>query len=139
MTQVTVLVVDDELAIRQVLADLLTADPRVDCVGAVATVQNALDLARRTRPDVALMDVRMPGGGPDAVAAMRIVSPATRVVALSGAADGAIVRAMLEAGASGYLLKGTLAGELIDAVVRSASGDTVLAAEVAAAATALPR
>jgi DNA-binding NarL/FixJ family response regulator/EAL domain-containing protein (putative c-di-GMP-specific phosphodiesterase class I) len=81
------------------------------------------------------MDVRMPGGGPAAVGAMRLASPATRVVALSGAADGAIVRGILQAGASGYLLKGTLASDLIDAVVRSANGHTVLASEIAAAGT----
>jgi DNA-binding NarL/FixJ family response regulator/EAL domain-containing protein (putative c-di-GMP-specific phosphodiesterase class I) len=138
MSVVRVLVVDDDEAIRQVLVELLNADSRTKCVGALGSMRSALDIARQTRPDVALMDVRMPGGGPDAVAAMRMCSPATRSVAVSGDTDGRVVRGMLEAGASGYLVKGTIASDLVDAVVRFAGGPSVREGEAAGASNAQP-
>jgi EAL domain-containing protein (putative c-di-GMP-specific phosphodiesterase class I) len=87
----------------------------------------------RERPDVALVDVRMPGGGgPTAARAIRQRCPGTRVMALSASDDRATVLEMLEAGAIGYLLKGSSIDQILEAVHHAADGHSSLAVEVTA-------
>jgi EAL domain-containing protein (putative c-di-GMP-specific phosphodiesterase class I) len=128
---IRVLLADDEPALRTALTELLSHEDRVELVGTAADAEEAIRIAEENRPDVALVDVRMPeGGGPNAARGITRVSPGTRVIALSAYEDRANVLAMLRAGAVGYLVKGTAADELVDGIATVARGGTSLSAEV---------
>jgi DNA-binding NarL/FixJ family response regulator len=130
---ITVLIAEDEPAVRAALADVIGTEDSLELVGAAADAQQAIDLAREHHPDVALLDVKMPaGGGPRAAREIRMLSPGTRVVALSAYEDRTTVLEMLRAGVAGYLVKGTSAGEIVEAIRRSVRGQASLSTEVTA-------
>jgi DNA-binding NarL/FixJ family response regulator len=133
---VRVLIVDDHPVVREGLRVLLAAEPDLAVVGDCGRGDEAVRLALRLRPDVVLMDLRLPGL--DGVAATeRIVAAGTDawtvavLVLTTYDSDGDIVRA-LAAGATGYLLKDAPRDELTRAVRAGARGETVLAPPVAA-------
>jgi EAL domain-containing protein (putative c-di-GMP-specific phosphodiesterase class I) len=129
--RIRVLVADDEPALRGALAELLAHEDRVSFVGAAADADEAIALAARERPDVALVDVKMPaGGGPRAAREIQRLSPATRVIALSAFEDRPTVLEMLRAGAVGYLVKGTATEDIMGSIRRVAEGGTSLSDEV---------
>ena len=126
-----VIVADDDAAVRTALAELVGGEPAFELVGAAADAIDAIALAAATQPDIALLDVRMPGGG--GVAAARGIghcSPATKVIALSAEGDRSTVLGMLEAGAVGYLLKGGSVDELFKAIEHAPEGHAVLSLEI---------
>lgn len=150
MDAVRVLIADDEHIIREALRDVLDADPRFEVVGLATSADELQPLALRLRPDIVLVDVRMPGGGeaaaravltlpaPDAASRAGDGGVGTRkappvVIAVSAHTGTAVVAAMLRAGVSGYLAKGSLA-HLPDLVARCADGEVVLAVPGAAEA-----
>jgi DNA-binding NarL/FixJ family response regulator len=114
---ITVLVADDEPMLRQALADLLDDQAGVRVVAVAANALQAVALARAHRPDVALLDVRMPGGGPAAARGIRTVSPSTHILAHSAFDDPGSRTAMLTAGAEDCILKGTEASTIAARVV----------------------
>ncbi len=128
-----VLVVDDHPVVRSGLIGMLDVEPDLVVVGEAADGEEAVARVAGLRPDVVLMDLRMPrldGAG----ATARIVAqyPDTRVIVLTTYdTDSDIIRAV-EAGATGYLLKDTPRARLVDAVRAAARGETVLAPIVAA-------
>ena len=123
----TVLIADDAAATRRVLVELLGDTSDLICVAAVGDANAAVSEAARYRPDVALLDVMMPGGGGlSAAAGIREVSPQTRMLAYSASSDRASVIQMLRSGARGYLVKGAPALDLIDGLRRCANGYTAL-------------
>jgi signal transduction histidine kinase len=129
--RITVLIAEDEPSVRDALADLITMERSLDLVGAAEDADQAIEIARAHHPDVALLDVKMPGGGgPRASRQIREFSPQTRVVALSAYEDRTTVLEMLRAGAAGYLVKGTSAGEIVEAIRRSVRGQASLSTEV---------
>jgi EAL domain-containing protein (putative c-di-GMP-specific phosphodiesterase class I)/FixJ family two-component response regulator len=131
MDRIRVLVADDEPVVLSALAELVEAEATLELVGTAADAQEAIELALRERPDVALLDVKMPaGGGPRAAREIRTSSLRTRVVALSAYDDRASVLEMLRAGAVGYLVKGTRAADIVKMVHNVTRGDVVLSAEV---------
>jgi DNA-binding NarL/FixJ family response regulator len=90
-------------------------------VGAAADAAEAVALARRLSPDVALLDVRMPmGGGPKAAAGIRLSSPETVVIALSAHDDATSILSMLERGVGTYVAKDSPADQVIEAIRRGA-------------------
>jgi len=116
---IRVLIAEDAPAVRRALAALLEAEPSVRLVGAAEDAVEAIELARRELPDVAVIDVKMPGGGgPRAARDILRHSPATTVIALSAYADQTSVLEMLAAGAVDYLLKGTPAQDILSAICR---------------------
>lgn len=129
---VTVLVVDDHPVMRGGIVSLLDSEPDIDVVGEAGDGDEAARIALDVRPDVTLMDLRMPVlDGVGAIQRIRTGWQVAKIVVLTTYdTDEAIVRA-IEAGASGYLLKDAPPDELLDAVRRAARGDTVLAAPVA--------
>jgi len=121
---IRVLIADDDSAVRAALAALMRTDPGLELVGVAGDADEAIELARHLRPDLALLDVRMPaGGGPRAAREIRECSPETRVVALSAYGDRGAVMEMLGSGADGYLVKGTSAAEIIETIRRTVNGD----------------
>jgi EAL domain-containing protein (putative c-di-GMP-specific phosphodiesterase class I)/FixJ family two-component response regulator len=123
----TVLVADDAPATRQGLLELLEDTSDMVCVATAADANGAIAQAAHFRPDVAVLDVLMPGGGGLAAAlGIREVSPQTRMLAYSAASDHASVVQMLRSGARGYLVKGAPAQDLLDGLRRCAGGATAL-------------
>jgi len=129
---ITVLVVDDHPVMRSGIAALLDADPGIEVIGEAGDGSEGARAALGARPDVTLMDLRMPVlDGVDAIVRILEGWPEAKIVVLTTYdTDEAIVRAV-EAGASGYLLKDAPPDELLGAIKRAARGDTVLAAPVA--------
>jgi DNA-binding NarL/FixJ family response regulator len=112
-----VLIAEDDPVVRQVLVDLMSDDDRLDCAGAAGDAAEAIDMARREQPDVAVLDVKMPGGGgPRAARDIRAVSPSTRIIAFSAFDDRAAKAEMASAGAETYLVKGVSIRALLDAI-----------------------
>ncbi|HUB39299.1 MAG TPA: response regulator transcription factor [Streptosporangiaceae bacterium] len=132
LARVTVLIADDHPVVREGLRGMLAADPAIAVVGEAGSGDEAVVMARLHRPDVVLMDLRMPGGdGVAATSGILAAAPGTRVVVLTTyETDADIVRAV-EAGAAGYLLKDTPRQDLVAAIRAAARGETVLAPTVA--------
>jgi DNA-binding NarL/FixJ family response regulator len=132
LAQVTVLIVDDHPVVREGLRGMLAAEAALSVVGEAASGDEAVTMARMHRPDVVLMDLRMPGGdGVQATSGILATAPDTRVVVLTTyETDADIVRAV-EAGAAGYLLKDTPRQDLVAAIKAAARGETVLGPSVA--------
>jgi EAL domain-containing protein (putative c-di-GMP-specific phosphodiesterase class I)/CheY-like chemotaxis protein len=129
---VNVVVADDDPLFRRLLARMIELEPTLRLVGAAADTDEVISLTERMRPDVVLVDVTMPaGGGPRAAREIRLRSPATRLLALSGSGEREAVIEMLRAGAIGYLVKGVSNAGLIDAIHRAARGEGDLSPEVA--------
>src|SRR5207249_5689772 len=109
--------------IREVLADLIASDHSMQLVGIAEDADQAIELARVCLPDVAILDVKMPGGGgPRAARSIRSCSPGTAIIALSAHEDQRSITQMLAGGAGSYLLKGAPAGAILAAVRESAAG-----------------
>ncbi len=127
-----VLIADDHPVVREGLRGMLAADPGIKVVAEASSGAEAVVMAKRHRPDVVLMDLRMPGGdGVQATAGIIAALPGTRVVVLTTyETDADIVRAV-EAGATGYLLKDTPRQDLVAAIRAASRGETVLGPAVA--------
>jgi DNA-binding NarL/FixJ family response regulator len=107
MDRCSVVVADDSAAVRQAMVDLIQTDAKFAVVAQAADTGDAIDVARELQPDIAVLDVHMPGGGgPVAAARIREAAPATRVVAYSAFDDAFSRDAMAEAGAVAYAVKG---------------------------------
>jgi signal transduction histidine kinase len=127
---IRVLVVDDNAGFRESLLSLLLAG-NLRVVGEAGSGVEALDLVGTLEPDVVLMDVRMPTmDGIEATRRLKERFPGVGVVALSSHEDQEIIRGMLVAGASGYVLKDSDGDEILMAVTRAADGGAVLSPEV---------
>jgi EAL domain-containing protein (putative c-di-GMP-specific phosphodiesterase class I)/DNA-binding NarL/FixJ family response regulator len=124
--RIRVLIADDEQIVRESLASVIGSDPSFEIVGSAEDAQGAIDLAAWRLPDVALLDVRMPGGGPRAAAEIARLSPSTRVLALSAAEDRESVLTMIRAGALSYVGKTASNEEILDAIHGTAEGGTQL-------------
>lgn len=129
---IRVLVVDDHAIIRDGIEAMLEPHHEFEVVATAPDGATALTLAAELRPDVVLMDLRMPGtDGATATARITALSPAPRVLVLTTYdSDADIVRAMA-AGAIGYLLKDTPRHELFDAIRAAARGEAALTPSVA--------
>ncbi|HEY9456667.1 MAG TPA: response regulator transcription factor [Gaiella sp.] len=128
---IRVLLVDDDALMRAGLASILSSDPTLDVVGEAADGRDAVERVDTLRPDVVLMDVRMPEV--DGITATRDVvaaSPDTRVVILTTFEDDEYIFGALTAGASGFLLKRTTPESLIEAIKAVAAGDSLLSPSV---------
>ena len=110
------LIADDDGAFRRALAAVVRGDPQLDLVGAAANADDVASLAVQARPDVVILDVRMPGGGSSAAREIARAVPGTGIVAMSSFADDTLVREMHDAGAGAYLLKGASTAEIRAAV-----------------------
>jgi DNA-binding NarL/FixJ family response regulator len=131
MTSVRVLIVDDDDLMRAGLKSVLASDESVQVVGETGDGRDAVESTRRYRPDVVLMDIRMPGL--DGIAATREVleaSPRVKVVILTTFEEDDYIFGALNAGASGFLLKRTRPEELIAAIHTIAAGDSLLSPSV---------
>ncbi|WP_295119975.1 response regulator transcription factor [uncultured Leifsonia sp.] len=131
---IRILLADDHPVVREGIRGMLQSYDDIEVVGQAGSGPEAVSLVAVLKPDLVLMDLRMPGG--DGVAATRAIAaefPGTRVVVLTTyETDQDILRA-IEAGASGYLLKDIAPADLARSVRSAAAGETVLATSAASA------
>jgi two-component system response regulator DevR len=122
-----VLIVDDHEVVREGLRSLLNRREAINVVGEAGTVATAIEEAARLRPDVVIMDVRLPdGSGVEACREIRQENPDTKVIMLTSYADDEAVFASILAGAAGYLLKQTRGQALAEAIEAVAQGGSLL-------------
>ncbi|MGW4940043.1 response regulator [Actinoplanes sp. NPDC004185] len=129
---IRLILVDDHPVVRHGIRGMLEAEPDLSVVGEASSGPEGVALAAELRPDIVLMDLRMPGGdGVEATARIVATVPGVRVMVLTTyESDRDILRA-IEAGAGGYLLKDASPAELAEGVRAAARGETVLAPSVA--------
>ena len=125
--KVTVLLVDDHEVVRVGLRSLLARERGIEVVGEAGSAAEAVAQAARLRPDVVVMDVRLPDrSGVEACREIRAEAPEVQVIMLTSYADDEAVFASIMAGASGYLLKQILGQELVRAIETVAAGQSLL-------------
>jgi two-component system nitrate/nitrite response regulator NarL len=130
---IRVLLADDHPMFLDGVAHSLSSEPEFEVVGRAASGEEAVALAQRLAPDVALLDITMPGmGGIAAAASIAASVPDVRIVMLTVSEDKDKLLAALKAGAHGYVLKGTAASELRAIVRRVAGGEAFVTPGLAA-------
>ena len=128
----SVLVVDDHPMMRMGIVACLNGAPDSRVVGEADNAADALDLALHLRPDIALVDIRLKGerNGIDLARALRQQAPETKIIVLTNYPHEPYVRAMMEIGVEGYLLKDTPPSDVLDAIRMVTRGRNVLSAPV---------
>jgi DNA-binding NarL/FixJ family response regulator len=119
---VRVLIADDDPVMRMLMSAVIARDPALSLAGEAGDAGAAIEAAERLAPDVALLDLEMPGGGGVAAArAIRRRAPGVRVLALSAHEDDAARAEMADAGAVGYVVKGAPPAEVVRAIRAAAA------------------
>jgi two-component system response regulator DesR len=134
---IRVLLAEDQAMVRGALAGLLSLEPDIEVVSQVARGDEVLAAALDTRPDVALLDIEMPGAdGLAAAAALAAAVPSCRVLVLTTFGRPGYLRRAMESGALGFVVKDAPAEQLADAVRRVGAGERVVDPHLAAATLA---
>ncbi len=124
---IDVFLLDDHEVVRRGVADLLTADGGITIVGEASTAAEAIARVPATRPDVAVLDVRLPdGNGVEVCRELRSRMPELRCLMLTSYSDDEALFESIMAGASGYVLKQIRGNELVSAVRKVAAGESLL-------------
>lgn len=132
--QVKVLLVEDHKVVAQGLRSLISQEPDLEVLGVASSVEEAARVGRELKPDVLLVDFRLPdGNGAEAVAAIRRTNPKVRVLFLSAVDNPGALMTAIQVGARGYLLKANAAEEVVQAVRRVAAGEMLISATALAA------
>jgi len=132
MPTIRILLADDHAMVREGTREILDREDDLTVVAEAGDGREAIELAERERPDIAVMDISMPVmNGIDATKGIKAVSPRTAVLVLTAYDDDDYVFAILEAGAAGYLLKNARGSVLIDGVRRVYAGESVLHPSIA--------
>ena len=130
-TTTRVLICDDHEVVREGLRGLISRQAGMSVVGEAGSVAESIEAAARAKPDVVIMDVRLPdGSGVEACRAIREARPETKVIMLTSYADDDALFASIIAGASGYLLKQTRGQAVVDAITAVAAGRSLLDPDV---------
>ena len=125
--KIRVIIADDHAVLREGTRELLQRESDLEVVGEAGDGVEAIELVRKTKPDVAIVDIAMPKlNGIEATKQIKAISPSTAVLILTGYEDDQYVFALLEAGAAGYLLKDVQIQEVIDAIRAVKAGESVL-------------
>jgi DNA-binding NarL/FixJ family response regulator len=124
---IRVVVADDHKVVRAGIRELLSDEPDIVVVGEARDGREAVELALVERPDVVVMDINMPElSGVEATRQIRALAPEVRVLALTAYADDPYIYGLLDAGASGYILKTAEGGDIVRAVRATAAGQSAL-------------
>ena len=137
--KIRVAVVDDHPMMRRGVSETLSEESDLELVGAGASAQDALRLAKQERPDLILLDIALPGGGIEAATEIAKSCPEVKVIILTVREDRATVNAALRAGAKGYIVKGVEGPELVSTLRRVNSGQSYVTPALAAQLLAADR
>ena len=125
--KIRIIIADDHVVLREGTRQLLQKENDLEVVGEAGDGIETVELVRRTKPDVAIVDIAMPKlNGIEATKQIKAISPGTAVLILTGYEYNQYVFALLEAGAAGYLLKDVQIQEVIDAIRAVKAGESVL-------------
>ncbi len=129
---IRIAVIDDHPMFREGAVQTLTRMDGIEVVGEGATAADALKVAEELRPDVMLLDISLPGGGVEAAASIARVCPSVRAVMLTASESELDVASALQAGARGYILKGSSGAEVVETVRAIFQGGSYVAPGLAA-------
>ena len=131
-TQIRVMIVDDHPVVREGIARIISNDKRLELVGEAGSAQEAIELYRKTRPDITLMDMRLPDkSGVQTIETIREDFANARIIILSSFDHEEDIYQAIQAGARGYLLKDSPRNDLISAIIRVHSGERCIPAQIA--------
>ncbi len=129
---IRVVIADDHTVVRKGIRDLLSDEDDIAVVGEARTGQEAVDLALGLQPDVVVMDIAMPElTGVEATRQIRALAPGVRVLVLTAYGDDPYIYSLLDAGATGYILKTAESREIVRAVRATAAGQSAIDPAVA--------
>lgn len=131
MEKITIIIADDHKLIRETWSYILNSDERFQVVGECSNGEEAVEMAKKLRPRILLMDINMtPLNGIEATQLVRKFAPATRVIGVSMHSQPAYVKKMLKIGASGYVTKNSPKDEMIAAIIEVDKGNRFICNEV---------
>lgn len=129
---IRVLVVDDHELVRSGITRMLADNPEFDVIGQASSGEEAIDLVRDTRPDIVLMDIRMPGiGGLEATRRILRIDDSIRVIVVTACADDPYPARVMQSGATAYITKGADVNEMVRAIRKAHSGQRYISPEIA--------
>ncbi|WP_104416575.1 UvrY/SirA/GacA family response regulator transcription factor [Marinobacter persicus] len=129
---IRVLVVDDHELVRSGITRMLADNPDIDVLGQVSSGEDAVEFVRGQRPDIVLMDIRMPGiGGLEATRRILRYDDSIRVIAVTACADDPYPARVMQSGAQGYITKGAGIEEMVRAIRKAHSGQRYISPEIA--------
>jgi DNA-binding NarL/FixJ family response regulator len=129
---IRVLVVDDHELVRSGITRMLADNPDLEVIGQVASGEDAIEFVRRARPDIVLMDIRMPGiGGLEATRRILRIDDTIRVIVVTACADDPYPTRVMQSGASAYITKGADIKEMVRAIRMAHSGQRYISPEIA--------
>jgi len=129
---IRVLIADDHHLVRTSIARVLASEPDIDVVAEADSGESTLNACRESTPDIALIDIRMPGiGGLDAILKLLRSQPQIRVVVLTGQVEESTAQRLIDAGVAGFISKGTQLDLMIEAVRRVYGGERFISPDIA--------
>ncbi|MBL1273614.1 MAG: UvrY/SirA/GacA family response regulator transcription factor [Oceanospirillales bacterium] len=129
---IRVLVVDDHELVRSGITRMLADDPDIDVIGQSSSGEDAIEFVRKDRPDIVLMDIRMPGiGGLEATRRILRIDDTIRVIVVTVCADDPYPARVMQSGATAYITKGADIREMVRAIRMAHSGQRYISPEIA--------
>ncbi|MBU2873960.1 UvrY/SirA/GacA family response regulator transcription factor [Marinobacter salexigens] len=129
---IRVLVVDDHELVRSGITRMLADDPDIDVIGQSPSGEEAIEFVRNERPDIVLMDIRMPGiGGLEATRRILRIDDTVRVIVVTACADDPYPARVMQSGASAYITKGADIREMVRSIRMAHSGQRYISPEIA--------
>ncbi|MDX1755570.1 MAG: UvrY/SirA/GacA family response regulator transcription factor [Marinobacter sp.] len=129
---IRVLVVDDHDLVRSGITRMLADDPDIEVIGEASSGEEAIDAVRQSRPDIVLMDIRMPGiGGLEATRRILRIDDSIRVIVVTACADDPYPTRVMQAGATAYITKGADIREMVRAIRMAHTGQRYISPEIA--------
>ena len=129
---IRVLVVDDHELVRSGITRMPADNPDIDVIGQASSGEEAIDCVRENRPDIVLMDIRMPGiGGLEATRRILRIDDSIRVIVVTACADDPYPARVMQSGATAYVTKGADIQEMVRAIRKAHSGQRYISPEIA--------
>jgi DNA-binding NarL/FixJ family response regulator len=129
---IRVLVVDDHELVRSGITRMLSDNPDIEAIGQASSGEDAIEFVRKDRPDIVLMDIRMPGiGGLEATRRILRIDDSIRVIVVTACADDPYPARVMQSGATAYITKGADIQEMVRAIRKAHSGQRYISPEIA--------